>query len=137
MAVNSIGIQSPLLKPLLEDVFEGYEGITAGLKKFIFQRPFAPFFYRWARFKKAVEAAEDEITRAHAKLLHDVLSEELDEIITEHHDPLSHGVIIYNYLWTLFKPGDLILCQEKGEEMMKLQSSDYQGGGFCPLLQIC
>lgn len=132
MIVSAIIVQSPLLKPLLEEVFEGFEGITAGLKKVVFTKPFAPFFYRWARFKKAIESVEDDATRQHAKLLYDVLSDELDETITEYQDLLSHGVITYRYLWTLFKPGDLLLCQFKGQEMMmKLQSSEYESGGFC------
>ncbi|KAF2728325.1 P-loop containing nucleoside triphosphate hydrolase protein [Polyplosphaeria fusca] len=123
---------SPLLKPLLEEVFDGFEGITAGLKKVVFTKPFAPFFYRWASFKKAVEAVEDEATRTHAQLLYDVLSKELDETITTYQDLLSHGVITYRYLWTLFRPGDLLLCQFQGQEMMmKLQNSDYESGGFC------
>lgn len=131
MMVHTIIVQSPLLKPLLEEVFEGYEGITATLKKVTFSKPFAPFFYRWSRFKKAVEAQEDETTRAHAKLLYDVLYKELDETINTYADLLSHGVITYKYLWSLFKPGDLLLCQFKGEEMiMKLQSSDYESGGL-------
>jgi hypothetical protein len=33
MMIHTIIVQSPLLKPLLEEVFEGYEGITATLKK--------------------------------------------------------------------------------------------------------
>ncbi|KAF2004026.1 P-loop containing nucleoside triphosphate hydrolase protein [Amniculicola lignicola CBS 123094] len=131
MMVSSIVIQSPLLKPLLEEVFDGYAGITATLKKVAFSRPFAPFFYRWSQFKKVVESQEDPTTRTHAQLLYDVLSKELDETLNTYHDLLSHGVITFNYLWTLFKPGDLLLCSLNGHEMiMKLQSCDYSGGGF-------
>ncbi|KAF2197621.1 P-loop containing nucleoside triphosphate hydrolase protein [Delitschia confertaspora ATCC 74209] len=131
MVVSTIIIQSPLLKPLLEDVFEGYEGITAGLKKVSFTKPFAPFFYRWGRFQKAVEEEKDATVRAHAQLLYDILLKEIDENITTYHDLLSHGVITYNYLWTLFKPGDVLSCKLDGEDMMmKLQNSDYDSGGF-------
>lgn len=131
MVVSSIVVQSPLLKPLLEEVFEGYDGITATLKKVTFTTPFEPFFYRWSRFKKAVEEVEDEMTRVHAKLLYDVLEKELDETITTYHDLLSHGVITYKYLWTLFKPGDLLLCQMKDEEMiMKLQRTEVEPNGL-------
>jgi hypothetical protein len=74
---------------------------------------------------------EDKATRAHADLLYNVLANELEETIESYHDLLSHGVITYKYLWALFKPGDLVLCRYKGEKMlMKLQSSDYESGGF-------
>lgn len=125
MVLSSIVVQSPLLKPLLEKVFDGYAGITATLKKVTFSEPFEPFFYRWSEFKNAVEEVEDESTRAHAQLLYDVLFKELNETISTVQDLLSHGVTTYEYLWTLFKPGDLLFCQWKGEEMlMKLHSSE-------------
>jgi hypothetical protein len=132
MTLSSIVVQSPLLKPLLEEVFEGYAGITATLKRVTFSAPFAPFFYRWRPFKRAVEEVEDGATSAHAKLLYDVLFKELDETISTYHDLLSHGVITWKHLWTLYKPGDLLLCTLQGEEMiMKLQSSEMDSGGFC------
>jgi hypothetical protein len=94
------------------------------LKRVTFQRPFAPFFYRWSRFQKAVKAQEDKTTRAHAQLLYGVLLNELDETVNTYHDLLSHGVITHKYLWALLRPGDLILCELHGEEMiMKLQVS--------------
>ncbi|KAF2868207.1 P-loop containing nucleoside triphosphate hydrolase protein [Massariosphaeria phaeospora] len=131
MIVSTIVVQSPLLKPLLEEVFEGYDGITATLKKVTFARPFAPFFYRWAQFKKAVEEVQDEETHAHTQLLYKVLSEELDETITTYQDLLSHGVMTYKNLWTLFQPGDLILCNMGSHDMiMRLQSSGLEPGGF-------
>ncbi|KAF2714330.1 P-loop containing nucleoside triphosphate hydrolase protein [Pleomassaria siparia CBS 279.74] len=121
MTLSSIVVQSPLLKPVLEEVFEGYAGITATLKKVTFSAPFAPFFYRWAHFKKIVEDIEDDTTHAHAQLLYNVLFKELEETISTYQDHLSHGVITYDTLWTLFKPGDLIFCQLHGEDMtMKL-----------------
>ena len=132
MALSSIVVQSPLLKPLLEEIFEGYAGITATLKRVTFSAPFAPFFYRWARFKKAVQNVEDAETRAHAQLLYEVLFKELGETISTYQDLLSHGVMTWKYLWTLYKPGDLLLCVLQGEEMiMKLQSSEMESGGFC------
>ncbi|KAH7113214.1 P-loop containing nucleoside triphosphate hydrolase protein [Dendryphion nanum] len=131
MQVHTIIVQSPLLKPMLEEVFEGYDGVTATLKRVTFTTPFAPFFYRWSRFKRAVESQTDEQTRAHAQLLYSVLSNELDETISTYQDLLSHGVITFKYLWTLFQPGDLILCRMDGEEMLtKLYGSEYESGGM-------
>ena len=126
MQVSSIVVQSPLLKAVLENVFEGYEGITAGLKHVTFTRPFEPFFYRWDRFKEVVENELDETTRSHLQLLYTVMSVELEETISTYHDLLNHNVMTFDYLWTLFKPGDVLLCKMDGKDMMvKLQSSGY------------
>ena len=128
MQVSSIVVQSPLLKAVLENVFEGYEGITAGLKHVTFTRPFEPFFYRWDRFKEVVENELDETTRSHLQLLYTVMSVELEETISTYHDLLNHNVMTFDYLWTLFKPGDVLLCKIDGKDMMvKLQSSEYSG----------
>jgi len=128
MQVSAIVVQSPLLKAVLENVFEGYEGITAGLKHVTFARPFEPFFYRWNRFKEAVENELDETTRSHLQLLYTVMSVELEETVSTYHDLLNHSVMTFDYLWTLFKPGDVLLCKMGGKDMMvKLQSSGYSG----------
>ena len=126
MQVSSIVVQSPLLKAALENVFEGYEGITAGLKHVTFTRPFEPFFYRWNRFKEAIENELDETTRSHLQLLYTVMSVELEETVSTYHDLLNHSVVTFDYLWTLFKPGDVLLCKMDDKDMMvKLQSSEY------------
>ena len=135
MQVSSIVVQSPLLKAVLEKVFEGYEGITAGLKHVTFTRPFEPFFYRWNRFKEAIENELDEPTRSHLQLLYTVMSVELEETVSTYHDLLNHSVMTFDYLWTLFKPGDILLCKMDGKDMMvKLQSSECNAlagsGGF-------
>jgi hypothetical protein len=132
MQVGSIIVQSPLLKAVLENVFEGYEGITAGLKHVTFTRPFEPFFYRWNRFKEAIEMETDETTRSHLQLLYTVMSVELEETVNTYHDLTNHNVITFDYLWTLFKPGDVLLCEMDGKDMMvKLQSSEYSLLGGC------
>lgn len=132
MQVSSIVVQSPLLKAVLENVFEGYEGITAGLKHVTFVRPFEPFFYRWDRFKEVVENEHDETTRSHLQLLYTVMSVELEETVSTYHDLLNHNVVTFDYLWTLFKPGDVLLCKMGGKDMMvKLQSSEYSGSAAC------
>ena len=132
MQVSSIVVQSPLLKAVLENVFEGYEGITAGLKHVTFTRPFEPFFYRWNRFKEVIENELDETTRSHLQLLYTVMSVELEETVSTYHDLLNHSVMTFDYLWTLFKPGDVLLCKMDGKDMMvKLQSSEYSASTGC------
>lgn len=47
LVLNSIVVQSSSLRKTLEEVFQGYRGITASLKKLVFKAPFHPFYYRW------------------------------------------------------------------------------------------
>jgi hypothetical protein len=128
MYVCSIEVQSPLLKSILKEVFDGFEGITATLKSLTFRRPFAPFFHRWERFEKAAEHQDDELVLRHIQLLHEVLKEELQEKISTYQDLVAHQVMTFDFLWTIFVPGELLYSVQDGQDvMLKLQTSNYQG----------
>lgn len=45
LRVESIFIQSPLLKEVIGDVLEGYPGITANLERLEFSSPIEPLFH--------------------------------------------------------------------------------------------
>jgi hypothetical protein len=125
MIIDSIVVQSPLLKPVLEEIFEGIEGVTATLKNLIFRKPFSPFFYRWDRFKQAAEHHEDP-ELSHLQLLYELIDGELHETINTYHDLVAHKVMTYDVLWTIFKPGDVLFSiQDDQEIMLKLQNAKY------------
>ena len=130
MCVHSIEVQSPLLKSILKDVFDGFEGITATLKNLTFRKPFAPFFYLWESFEKAAEHQDDELALHHIQILHKVLKEELQEKINTYHDLVAHQVITFDFLWTIFVPKELLFFVQDGQDvMLKLQTSKYQERG--------
>jgi hypothetical protein len=128
MIIDSIVVQSPLLKPVLEEVFEGIEGVTATLKNLIFRKPFSPFFYRWDRFKQAAERHEDP-ELSHLQLLYELIDGELHETINTYHDLLAHKVMTYDVLWTIFKPGDVLFSMQDDQEIMlnsRMQSTSWK-----------
>jgi hypothetical protein len=61
--------------------------------------------HRWEAFCNAREKEEDPITKKHADLLYDVLEVELREPIREMKDHVSHGVVTFKNIWTIFEPG--------------------------------
>jgi hypothetical protein len=125
LAIHSFDIQSPLLKRALEYVFDG---ITPGLGHLSFAPPFKDFFHRWERLQEMAvdEDNKDQETRAHVQLLKKVLEGELEETFDTHNDLLSHGVMKFEFLWTLFKPGDLIFTNQGGQDRVeKVQGSDF------------
>jgi hypothetical protein len=129
MYVHSIEVQSPLLESILKEVFDGFEGITATLKSLTFRRPFAPFFHRWERFEKAAEHQDDELALHHIQLLHQVLKEELQEKISTYQDLVAHQLMTFDFLWTIFVPGELLFFVQDGQDIiLKLQTSNYYQG---------
>src|SRR6266480_4742409 len=137
--IHSIDIQSTLLKRALEYVFEDYPGITPGLAHLSFAPPFEAFYYRWDRLQKISEDSQnnDQETLDHIRLLKKVLQEELQETFDTHNDLISHGVITFDFLWTLFQPGDLIFTNLSGQDRLeKVQCSSYGSDGDCTVFDI-
>ena len=133
LVLDSFVVQSASLKKTLGEVFEGYKGITASLKKVVFKSPFHPFYYRWSRFAQIVERQkrEDPAAAAYSQLLYNMLHKELRETMAEIDDHFQHNVITYELLWALFEPGMRIVATSDGCERFAIVSScgyNHKGG---------
>jgi len=125
--IDSIVVQSPLLKAVLETVLHGYPGITTGLDRLTFDAPFQPFVHRWERLVEAKEATSDVETKEHVELLFNTLETELKDTIKVKNDLVSHGVCTFEYVWTIFEPGDYVFTiQDSAESALQLQSADHR-----------
>jgi hypothetical protein len=69
LEVDSIVIQSPLLKTVLGRVFNDYPGVTPALEFLTFASPFQPFLYCWEAFQDEVAGETHEASREHLKVL--------------------------------------------------------------------
>jgi hypothetical protein len=127
LEIDSLIVQSPLLKEALGVVLKDYPGITTNLQRLVFQAPFQPFVHRWTKLVKVLQTTTDETTRTHLKLFHDVLHEELKDAIAAKNDLVANNVITFEYLWTIFEPGVLFYGTDEGKErVFELQSASYQ-----------
>jgi hypothetical protein len=107
--LHSVIIQSPWLKTALGEILKDYPGVCCELKRLVFEAPFQPFVHRWQELQAYMVRDDiEDITRAHLKLLNDVLKEELKDIIKAFDDYVSHGVVTYEYIWTIFQPGQIL-----------------------------
>ncbi|KAJ4287099.1 hypothetical protein N0V88_007721 [Collariella sp. IMI 366227] len=118
LGLHSIVVQSPSLKRTLAEVFEGYKGVTASLKKLVFKAPFQPFHHVWDRFTEILERQkrEDPESASYTQLLYDTVYAELRDTRAEVADLLENGVITYSLLWALFKPGMTVIACQPDEE---------------------
>ncbi|KAI0834815.1 P-loop containing nucleoside triphosphate hydrolase protein [Hypoxylon sp. FL0890] len=129
MILHSIVIQSSYLKSILGEVFREYSGITTTLKKLVFKAPFHCFFYEWDRLEKVISEIEDPVGKSHARLLKRILRRELRETISLSVDLNQNGVITYDYLWTIFKPGiDIYTFEDGYDRIYRLQKTLYVSG---------
>ncbi|ORY09781.1 P-loop containing nucleoside triphosphate hydrolase protein [Clohesyomyces aquaticus] len=126
--IHSIIIQSPWLKDALGEILKDYPGICCQLKRLVFEAPFEPFVHRWQDFQ-AYRKREgiDPMTSEHLDLLHDVLKEELKDVIKTLEDYVVHGVTTWEHVWTIFQPGQVIYSDSfRGAPgALKLRSGKY------------
>jgi hypothetical protein len=73
-----------------------------------FTGPFESFVHRWGRVRNARNLEEDDDTRKHLDLLWEILIEELRVTLETRDNLLSHGVMTYDYLWTIFESKTLV-----------------------------
>ena len=116
--IHSIEIRSVALRSILIDVFNGFDGLLPGLKYLTFIAPFRQFYYRWERFEQAIKVQTDESLIKSLKVLRRLVKSELGSAFSVSKDLVDHEVITQQYLWTLFKPGDLVYSNEDGVERL-------------------
>ena len=126
LQMDSIVVQSPLLKEAFAEVLRDYPGVTVTLDRLTFQAPFKPFVHRWARLKTALEVATDPETKAHLELFHRVMGDELQDDLKARDDYISNRVITWDTCWMIFEPGTIVFgLDDKQECAFRLTSGSY------------
>jgi len=126
LQIESVIIQSPLLKGALGSVLDNYPGITTGLERMTLKPPFQPFVHRWNKLRAAITNEKDPETKAHLDLLYHVLEEELRDQIKARDDLLAHNVITFDEAWFIFEPGTIVYSTKNDEPCaVRLNSGSY------------
>jgi hypothetical protein len=108
-----IHINNPKVQPVLEQVLEGYPGLTQYELK-TFSSPFLPFFHRWDRFTAELANATDPEIRKYLQLLADTLTDQLQNTLDTSEDIRSSGHVGFNKLELAFYPGTLAYRSSNG-----------------------
>ncbi|KAF3812163.1 hypothetical protein GCG54_00009848 [Colletotrichum gloeosporioides] len=108
VTIHSIDIRHAATRKVLIDVFQPYDGIVHYLKYLAFLAPFHQFFWRWEAFEKAIADEEDEQVKKILIILRSIVKRELAGAFAVSKELISHGMVTYDYLWTLFPPGELV-----------------------------
>ncbi|RYP40755.1 hypothetical protein DL767_001473 [Monosporascus sp. MG133] len=126
MEISEIVVQSPLLRTFLKDALSGYPGLSFSLEEVVLKSPFAAAFHHWDKFKEAALHHPDEKILTHVRLLFGILRKELKNTFRRHKDLLLNSLITFDYLWTLFKPGELVYKPGKtSPRMYRVLRTEY------------
>ena len=124
--LHSVVVQSPLLRKVLDLVFEGYEGISTKLRHLKFYAPMHEFYFCWHRFEKLYQDKKDNKTRQHLDLLYPIISEEILPHIQTMEDMTKNGVITFKYLWAIFPPGMAVYSKvDDQDRFFSLKNGEY------------
>ena len=127
LEIHSIVIQSKKLKKVLGTVLRNYPGVTTSLDRLEFSPPFQPFVHRWEAFVKARDTEKNAETKAHIDLLYSILEPELRDAIRTKEDHVTHGVITFDNIWTIFEPGCIVYSKDEGHiRGYRLQTGNFQ-----------
>lgn len=126
LELDSVVIQSQLIKDALGVVLKGYPGVTTGLARLEFQPPFTALLHRWDKFTEVLENETDPVKKSHIELLYKVVEPELREQIAEKYDLIKNGVMTFDMVFTIFEPGVLVYAPQEGHHrIFKLNDSHY------------
>ena len=129
LSIQSIIIQSPLIRDALENLLDNYPGITTGIDRMKIKPPFEAFVHRWHRFESILEKEEDATTKEHLQLLYNVIHEEVSNDIKVRDDLIAHEVIDFEHSWMLFEPGSIVYSSRVGQPCaFRLNSCTFKGG---------
>jgi hypothetical protein len=106
--IHSIVIQSPLIRKVLERVFEDHPDMNSSQSRLSFDKPLKPFVHRWAALQKALNEETDPETKSHLDLLVSAVKPEVESIITTRDLCISKDAIAWDQLWMIFEPGTLV-----------------------------
>ncbi|KAM3420591.1 hypothetical protein BST61_g3853 [Cercospora zeina] len=133
---TSLQVNSQHLKDILRDTIDSFPGISFHTKDITIDAPYRVLFHYKDELEAAGEKLEDEDAIAHLGLLLDFIHEEFNDTIEESENLREQGLMSYQHLWTIYRPGDLIYGTVLGQpRAFRLISYQYNCGDF-PGLQL-
>ena len=136
--VDTIIVQSPLIKEALRIILEGYPTLNLNLDSIELRKSFEPFIHRWDRFEKlrAEEHPNPEFKK-HLEILWNVLEGELWVRLRTLRDMVAHKTLEFDALYAIFEPGCLIFNtdeyaqDEKRDRVLRLRRPGYTSSKGC------
>lgn len=126
--VDSIVVNSPLIRAALEEIFIDRPGIDLEAAAWTFQAPFELFFHYWDELNGLIVPGDCD-TSLHMEVLVRVLSPVLEGSLNLSKSLVSDGLITFELIWSIFRPGQIVYCratrEDDAERLLVLEASQY------------
>ena len=112
----SLQVNSQHLKDILKKTIQDFPGVSFNTKDITVDKPFRVLFH----YRRELEEAGKELdwssdAAQHLELLLDFIDEEFKDTIEESENLVEQGMINYEHLWTIFRPGTTIYAPVFGQ----------------------
>lgn len=123
----TLRVNSPHLKTMLKEVIGTFPGISFETKDISITEPYRVLYhYRLELAAKRQELDEESDAAMHADLLLDFINDTFADTIADSDNLKDKGLMSYQLLWTIFRPGAMVFALNSGQpRMYKLQSYGY------------
>ncbi|KXS95708.1 hypothetical protein AC578_10765 [Pseudocercospora eumusae] len=125
LQLHSVTVQSPILRKLLDDVFEGSREVCTTMKDLTFKHPFHEFLHRWDRYLACVGEVNGGLEKQHVQLLHGILEPVVGPLVEQKRDILKQNRVDFKRLWMIFEPDCEITTPEDGR-LFTNQDTKYE-----------
>jgi hypothetical protein len=113
---TQLQVNSEHLKAILKDTISDFPGISFNTKDITIDKPYRVLFHYRKELEEAGKAlAYHSDAAQHLELLLTLIDEEFKDAIEETENLLGQGMMNYEYLWTIFKPGTTIYAPVYGQ----------------------
>ncbi|KAL0935666.1 AAA family ATPase [Colletotrichum truncatum] len=135
---TSLEVNSPALKDILKNViggkFPGQSYLTSSIS--VDFPPRSLYHYRHELADAAADLEPESDGARHLPLLLEFIDEQFHDTIKNGSNLLEQGLISYEYLWTIFRPGCLVYATRLSQaRVYRLNSYSYVCG-MCPGMRL-
>jgi hypothetical protein len=127
---TSLDVNSSALKQILKDVIGDFPGQSFHTSNISIIFPPRCLYHFYEELQDALKDQESDSDGAkHLPILLNFIAEEFADAIKEGTNLREQGLINYEHLWTIFKPGMLLFTRSQGQpRAFKLSSYNYNCG---------
>lgn len=120
-------VNSSLLLKVFTQVVGFYPTIATGFDSpFEMEAPFGMLYHYWDDLESYRSTDIDDTTRMHLNLLLEYMKDELGPAKQQNENVVRRGFVNYDFLWTIYKPGDLQYTSSYGHpRLLRLEKTFY------------
>lgn len=129
--LHSIIVQSPLIRTVLQTILKDYPGVLPTECKSSIEAPFEPLLYNWTEISHAAKNDPRANVRRCLRELLKAVQPEYKKYLQINQEANQLGLITYDSLWAIFKPGNSLYFKEEEHECVaSLVGAFYQVSAF-------